>query len=260
VAVTGYEYRLNGGAYVSAGNVLTATLSALTPATLYAVDVRAFDAAGNRSSAISGSFTTAAATDTVPPTLTGAITLGFVTSNSIQISWPAGSDNVGVSAYEVSSNGGTSYSNVGNVLTFTFTGLNPATSYPIRVRARDAAGNVSSALSITQSTLNAAPPPPPVTKRVVVVLTTNGTAPAASLTNLKWAFFDQARPDLFTAPTCQGATELTDSSGVLEIDVSESTLAVGQTGWLLITDSDGTVFQNPPARAFSAPVQVVGLM
>jgi hypothetical protein len=68
------------------------------------------------------------------------------------MSWPAGSDNVAVSSYEVSSNGGTSYSDVGNVLTHTFTGLTSSTSYSLRVRAKDAAGNVSTALSATQST------------------------------------------------------------------------------------------------------------
>jgi chitodextrinase len=254
VAVTGYEYRLNGGSYVSVGNVLTTALSGLTPSTAYTVDVRAFDAAGNRSTAITGNFTTSAASDTTPPTLTGSITVGTVTASSVQISWPAGSDNVAVTAYEVSSNGGTSYSNVGNVLTFTFTGLSPSTSYSFRVRARDAAGNVSSALSVTQST-NAGSSI--ILKRIVVVLTTKGTAPAASLVNLKWAFFDENRPDLFNGPSCQGATEITDLSGVLEIDVTDSSLAIGQTGWLIITDSDGTVFQNPPAKAFSAPVQVI---
>jgi chitodextrinase len=256
VAVTGYEYRLNGGTYTSVGNVLTTNLTGLTASTAYTVDVRAFDAAGNRSAIITGTFTTSAASDTVAPTMTGSITVGTVTSTSIQISWSAGSDNVAVTAYEVSSNGGTSYSNVGNVLTFTFTGLTASTSYSLRVRARDAAGNVSSALSVSQSTSAGSS----VTlKRIVVVLTTNGTAPASSLSNLKWAFFDENRPDLFGAPSCQGATEITDLSGVLEIDVTDSTLAIGQTGWLIITDSDGTVFQNPPAKAFSAPVQVIAV-
>jgi chitodextrinase len=253
VAVTGYEYSLNGGAYTSVGNVTSIGLTGLTPSTSYTVNVRAFDGAGNRSSAITGGFTTGATSDTTPPTLTGSITIGTVSSSSIQISWPAGSDNVAVVGYDVSFNGGSSYSSLGNVLTFTFTGLTASTSYSLRVRARDAAGNVSSALSVTQSTSA----PSSLTKRIVVVLTTNGTTPAASLLNLKWAFFDQNTPDQFTAPCVQGATELTDSSGVLEIDVSSSSLAIGQTGWLIITDSDGTVFQNPPAKAFSAPVQVI---
>jgi hypothetical protein len=49
VGITGYEYSLNGGVYVSVGNVLTAAITGRTPNTTDVVTVRAFDAAGNRS-------------------------------------------------------------------------------------------------------------------------------------------------------------------------------------------------------------------
>lgn len=97
--------------------------------------------------------------DTTPPTLTGSITVGTVTSTSIAISWPAGADDVAVTSYEVSSNGGSSWFNTGvTTLNYTFLGLSPSTSYTLQVRARDAAANVSTpALSVNQST-NAAGP------------------------------------------------------------------------------------------------------
>jgi hypothetical protein len=98
-------------------------------------------------------FTTTASGDTTVPVLTGSIVIGTVTSTSIQFSWSAGSDNVGVTSYEVSSNGGSGYVDAGLVLTYTFTGLTASTSYGLRVRAKDAAGNVSTpALAATQST------------------------------------------------------------------------------------------------------------
>jgi hypothetical protein len=98
-------------------------------------------------------FTTTAAGDTTVPTLTGSIVIGTVTSGIIQMSWSAGSDNVGVTSYEVSKDGGSNYIDAGLVLTYTFTGLTASTSYPLRVRAKDAAGNVSTpALAATQST------------------------------------------------------------------------------------------------------------
>jgi len=92
--------------------------------------------------------------DATPPTLTGAITVGTVTATSIAVTWPAGSDAVGVTSYEVSINGGSSWTDTGNTTTArTFTGLTASTSYTIQVRAKDAAGNVSTpALSVTQST------------------------------------------------------------------------------------------------------------
>lgn len=92
--------------------------------------------------------------DTTPPTMSGSITVGTVTTSSIQISWPAGSDDTAVTAYEVSSNGGSSWTDIGNFLTYTFTGLSAGTSYSIKVRDKDAANNVAvTPLSVTQSTV-----------------------------------------------------------------------------------------------------------
>jgi PKD repeat protein len=49
MSVAGYEYRLNGGSPVDVGDVLTKIISALSPNTLYSFEIRAYDAAGNRS-------------------------------------------------------------------------------------------------------------------------------------------------------------------------------------------------------------------
>ena len=99
-------------------------------------------------------FTASAAGDTTPPTLTGAITIGTVTSTSITMSWPAGADNVAVTSYEVSKDSGATWIDTsGTGLSYIFTGLAASTSYGLRVRAKDAAGNVSTpALAATQST------------------------------------------------------------------------------------------------------------
>ena len=90
--------------------------------------------------------------DTTPPTFVGGITVSTVTSSSIQITWPAGADNVAVTSYETSTDGST-WTDRGATLTYTFSGLAASTSYTLRVRAKDAAGNVSTpALSVAQST------------------------------------------------------------------------------------------------------------
>lgn len=101
--------------------------------------------------------------DTEKPVLTGSITVGTKTSSTIDISWPAGGDNVAVTGYEVSSNGGTNWAGVGNVLTHTFTGLAPLTSYELRVRAKDAAGNSSTPPLALSETTEAAPAIPKLT-------------------------------------------------------------------------------------------------
>ena len=94
------------------------------------------------------------------------------------------------------------------------------------------------------------------TRTVTLSLTTDGTNPAANLTGLKWAFFDQVNPGLFTAPTASGTSGTTNSSGIFTVNVTGTTLSAGQIGWLLISDSDGTVSQAPPGKAFSAPVVI----
>lgn len=86
----------------------------------------------------------------------------------------------------------------------------------------------------------------------LVVSATDGSA-RASLSGLKWAFYD-AMPWTGAAPIAHGTTETTDGSGVIVIPLPGSTLGNGATGWLLVTDSDGTTGTNP--NAFAAPVQV----
>lgn len=106
--------------------------------------------------------------DVTVPTLVGTITEVGKTDTTIEISWPAGSDNVGVVNYQVSSNGGSSWVDAGDVLTYEFTGLTAETEYQIRVRAEDAAENVSTPALATAITTEAAPAPP-----VVAVQPTN---------------------------------------------------------------------------------------
>lgn len=90
--------------------------------------------------------------DVTKPTITGSITVGTVTSNSIQISWPAGADDTGVTSYETSVDGG-AFTDRGAGLSYTFTGLAASTSYTLRVRPKDAAGNVADTpLQVTHST------------------------------------------------------------------------------------------------------------
>jgi chitodextrinase len=154
VGVTGYEYSTdNGTTYINAGNVLTKAVAGLTASTAYNTKVRAYDAAGNKATPLSLAVTTAASADTTVPTLAGSITVSAITSGGARIAWPAGSDNVAVTGYEYSTDGGSSYLNAGNVLFKDLTGLASSTAYPIRVRAYDAAGLRSTpALAATVTT------------------------------------------------------------------------------------------------------------
>lgn len=91
---------------------------------------------------------------------------------------------------------------------------------------------------------------------LTLTLENGAGAPAASLTGLKWAFFDQPTPDAFLAPVAKGTTESTDGSGVIVVSITGTDLDAGANGYLIVTDSDGTITQDPPAKRFAGTVQV----
>jgi hypothetical protein len=150
--VTGYEVSTdNGTSYTNVGNVLTIVKAGLTAATLYNVKVRAYDAAGNKATPLSTTATTSAV-DSTAPVMVGTLTVSATNSNGFTTSWSAATDSVGVVGYEVSLNSGSTYTDIGNVLTYTSTGLTPSTTYNVRVRAYDAAANKATPLSVQGTT------------------------------------------------------------------------------------------------------------
>ncbi len=81
-----------------------------------------------------------AASDTTAPTMSGAITISALTTTGYTASWPAGSDNVGVTGYQYRLNGG-AWVDIGNVLTTNISSRTPSTTDALDVRDYDAAGN-----------------------------------------------------------------------------------------------------------------------
>lgn len=61
-----------------------------------------------------------------------------------------------------------------------------------------------------------------------------------NLTLLSWAWFDDVDPNDFVAPTDKGQTEITDSTGLLEIGLPNSSLVAGQEGTLVLRSDSGT--------------------
>ncbi|NYI03676.1 glycoside hydrolase family 9 protein [Allostreptomyces psammosilenae] len=82
--------------------------------------------------------------DTQPPTAPTLAATG-VTATSVTLSWSGATDNVGVTGYDVYRDGVRVNSTPVVGTTFTDSGLSASTAYSYTVRARDAAGNVSSA-------------------------------------------------------------------------------------------------------------------
>lgn len=165
VLVSGYQLYLCAGdgctVYNLAGQPVaaTSTIVSLSGGTVYSMVVRAIDSSNNLSAADSNvaTVTTESGVDVVPPSTPTGLTL-IVFSRSMRLSWPQGTDNVGIITTIVERCTGAACSNfvaVGNsALSWLLDlSLTPGTLYRYRIKYGDAAGNVSTAYStITEAT------------------------------------------------------------------------------------------------------------
>ena len=107
----------------------------------------------------------AGAGDTIPPTAPSNASATATSSTEIGVSWTASTDNVGVTGYLVERCQGAPCGNFVQVASvaaspFNDSGLTPSTSYSYRVRATDAAGNLSAYSNVASATTQTPPPPP----------------------------------------------------------------------------------------------------
>ena len=150
----------------------------------------------------------ASSSDTQSPTTPSNLNAAAVSSSQINLGWSASTDNVGVTGYRVYRCTGSSCTPTTQIATTTTTsysdtGRSANTTYRYRVRAQDAAGNLSS-YSITRSaTTSAASDTAPPTAP------SNLTAAATSTTqiNLSWgASTDNVGVTGYQIWRCTGAT------------------------------------------------------
>lgn len=94
-------------------------------------------------------------------------------------------------------------------------------------------------------------------KASVTLVNKNGVA-RANLRNVRYAFFDQSTPATLAAPTASGGAVglglVADQNGQVKIPLPATTLAAGQTGFLLLSDSTGNAANA--SNAYAAPVIV----
>lgn len=140
VGVTGYDV-YQGAAVIATVSGTSYTVNGLTVNTSYSFSVVAKDAAGNESGA--SNTVNVTTPDQTAPTAPSGLAASNVTQTTLSLNWNASSDNVGVTGYDV-------YEGTSNLGTVTgtsadVTGLTANTSYTFSVRARDAAGNISTA-------------------------------------------------------------------------------------------------------------------
>lgn len=81
--------------------------------------------------------------DTQAPTAPSSLAFSGVTSSSVNLSWNASSDNVGVTGYRIYNGTNQIAAVSGSTLNYTATGLTANTAYSFQVKAVDAVGNLS---------------------------------------------------------------------------------------------------------------------
>ena len=105
--------------------------------------------------------------DTQAPTVPGGLAATPAGATQVNLAWTAATDNVGVTGYRVERCIGATCTNFAQIATpttpsYSNTGLTAGTSYRYRVRAADAAGNLSGYSSIANATTPAGDTTPPL--------------------------------------------------------------------------------------------------
>ena len=143
--------------------------------------------------------------DTQPPTAPTNLAATAAGMNQINLGWTASTDNVGVTGYLVERCQGAACNNFVQIgtttgTTYNDTGLTASTSYSYRVRATDAAGNLSSYSNVTSATTLGDTQPPTAPSNLTA------TAPSSSQINLSWtASTDNVGVTGYLVERCQGA-------------------------------------------------------
>jgi len=214
VGVTGYRIvRCQGVGCASFTEIATVagtsySNTGLTASTSYSYMVRAADAAGNLSDySAKATAVTSPAPDTTAPTAPTGLGAAASSSSQINLSWSAASDNVGVTGYRIERCQGAGCSNFAEIATssgtsYSNTGLTASTSYSYRVRAGDAAGNLSGYSANATAATSAAPD----TTAPTAPTGLGATASSSSQINLSWsAASDSVGVTGYRVERCQGA-------------------------------------------------------
>ena len=120
----------------------------------HTIQTKAYDNVGNITSSSVVNVTLA---DQTAPSAPGSFRVTGTTINTIGLAWNASTDNVGVTSYKITRNGTLVATVTSPTLVYTDTGLSAATTYSYGITALDAAGNASSASTVSGATSTVTP-------------------------------------------------------------------------------------------------------
>lgn len=213
-----------------------------------------------------GPLESTAAPDTTAPSAPSNLHLTATSTSSITLAWNASTDNVGVTGYRVERCTGAGCTGFAQIATPTATfmtdsGLSAGTTYRYRVRAVDAAGNLSSYSGNFQAATDS-PPPVPVISAVTATAISSTAATITWTTDI--ATSSQVQYGLTTSygsATTANATLVTShSQGLSGLTASTvyhyrvtGTDSLGQT----VTSSDNTFTTAPPPDTTAPTISAV---
>ena len=266
VGVTGYRVeRCQGSGCSNFAQIATPTGtsfndSGLAQSTAYSYRVRANDAAGN----LSGYSNTASATtqgDTIPPSAPANLTATPASNTQINLSWTASTDNVGVTGYRVERCQGSGCSNFAQIATptgtsFNDSGLAQSTAYSYRVRANDAAGNLSGYSNTASATTPSSTVTVSLSPKHAGVTTSQKQQYTATVTDpqnggVSWSV-DAINGGNSTVGTVSSTGLFTPGSQIgihTVVATSNSNPSVSASASIAVTDLKGVfTYHNDPAR------------
>jgi Zn-dependent metalloprotease/chitodextrinase len=156
VGVTGYHIYLDGS-LVNSIPETTYQFNGLNSNTTFQVGVAAYDLEGNTSATSYIDVTTLEVVDTPPSSI--PVQVSQITATSALLQWPASGDDGSIIQYHIFINDAFEASS--NALQWSLDNLNPETNYSVYVLAEDNAGQLSTAIPTSFTTLNLPDTTPP---------------------------------------------------------------------------------------------------
>ena len=203
--------------------------------------------------------------DTQSPSAPGTLTASVVNAGEIDLAWGAATDNVGVTGYQIERCNGAGCSNFAQITsvggtTFADTSVAASTSYTYRVRATDAAGNLSPYTNTAGGAtpaVDSQPPSQPGTPSV--------SALSASEIDLNWgAATDNVGVTGYRIERCNGAgctsfAQIATATGASYNDTSVLA-STSYTYRVRAVDAAGNLGAYSSTVTVSTPASVLGLV
>lgn len=263
----------SGAAAAWSRNTLVTQAGPMTQKALHSLGVGTWyphfmheDASGNQSLVVTGSSYNIG--DGTKPVMQGVVSVTAITPTGYTTGCDAATDNVAVTGYQVSIDGGTSWIEKGASRTHTVTGRTPATTDTVQWRAYDAANNFADPISDTATMANT--PTPTITQQPQSFTVDEGddatltAAATVSSGTISWQWFSRPAGDSSAGTPVSGATTAQPTVGPFAADQdgmqfrarARNTIS-GVTADQFTNWVTATVFADPVEP--SDPIPVVGI-